>query len=153
LDYGRGDENVWVYGALRVCDGQEVTITAPARTTLGYLKLLTLLDVATPAGELNLVSDTRSRHTRGPLQQWLGQPPRVHPVPLPAGACWLHVPQGWGRLFRREAGAGQDVATAQEIDQATRVATPHLNARAHPWSWGRPPPPHPHLRRRFVYCL
>ncbi|MFL6295868.1 MAG: IS630 family transposase, partial [Actinomycetes bacterium] len=26
LDYGRGPEKTWVYGALRVADGQEVTM-------------------------------------------------------------------------------------------------------------------------------
>src|SRR5262249_17020647 len=93
------------------------------------------------------------RHTRGPIQEWWGLPPRVHPVPLPAGACWLNLQEGWWRLFRREAFAGQSFADAREIDRATRVATEHLNARAHPWVWGRPPPPHRHLRRRFVYYL
>ena len=40
LDYGRGNEKVWVYGALRVRDGREVTFTAGSRNTVGYLKLL-----------------------------------------------------------------------------------------------------------------
>ena len=34
LDYGRGPEKTWVYGALRVGDGQEVTMTAPSATPL-----------------------------------------------------------------------------------------------------------------------
>ena len=153
MDYGRGDEKVWVYGALRVRDGQELTFTAPARNTVGYLTLLQQLAEANPDGELHLVSDNLSSHTSGPIQQWLELHPRVHPVPLPAGACWLNLQQGWWRLFRREAFAGQSFADAHEIDLATQVATEHLNARAHPWVWGRPPPPHRHLRRRFVYCL
>ena len=153
LDYGRGEEKVWVYGALRVRDGHEVTFTAPSRNTVAYLKLLTLLDATNPAGELNLVSDNLSSHTSGPIQQWLAQHPRVHPVPLPTGACWLNLQEGWWRLFRREAFAGQSFADAKEIDLATRVATDHLNARAKPWIWGRPPPARRVLRRRFVYCL
>jgi hypothetical protein len=36
LDYGRGPEKPWVYGALRVADGQEVTMTAPSRNSVGY---------------------------------------------------------------------------------------------------------------------
>ncbi len=52
LEYGRGPEKVWVYGALRVRDGQEVTFTAPSRNTVGYLTLLTLLDEANPDGGL-----------------------------------------------------------------------------------------------------
>jgi hypothetical protein len=153
MDYGRGDEKVWVYGGLRVRDGREVTFTAPARNTVGYLKLLRALDEANPDGELNLVSDNLSSHTSGPIQGWLEQHPRVHPVPIPTGACWLNLQEGWWRLFRREAFAGQSFADAKEIDLATQVATEHLNARAKPWVWGRPPPPQRTLRRRFVYCL
>jgi DDE superfamily endonuclease len=158
MDYGRGDEKVGVYGALRVRDGQEVTFTAPSRNTVGYntvgyLKLLTRLEAANPDGELNLISDNLSSHTSGPIQEWLGLHPRVHPVPLPTGACWLNRQEGWWRLFRREAFAGQSFADANEIELATRVATEHLNARAKPWVWGRPPPPHRQLRRSFVYRL
>ncbi len=153
LGYGRGTQKVWVYGALRVREGQELTFTAPARNTVGYLTLLTALEHANPQGELPLIADNLSRHTSGPIQQWLAVQPRVHPVPIPTGACWLNLQEGWWRLFRREAFAGQDFADAKEIDQATRVATQHLNARAKPWIWGRPPPPHRHLRRRLVYCF
>ena len=153
LDYGRGLEQVWVYGALRVRDGHELTFTAAARNTAGYLRLLELVDAANPDGDLNLVCDNLSRHTSGPIQQGLAAHPRVHPVPLPTGACWLNLQEGWWRLFRREAFAGQSCADAKAIDQATRVATQHLNARAHPWVWGRPPPKHRQLRRCFVYRL
>jgi transposase len=153
MDYGRGDEKVWVYGALRVRDGQEVTFTAPSRNTAGYLKLLQALDQANPEGDLNLVSDNLSSHTSGPIQEWLAAHPRAHPVPIPTGACWLNLQEGWWRLFRREAFAGQPFADAAKIALATQVATAHLNARAKPWVWGRPPPPHRRLRRRFVYYL
>ena len=151
LEYSRGTDKVWVYGALRVRDGQELTFTAPARNTVGYLQLLQAIDAADPDGDLHLVSDHLSSHTSGPIQQWLAVHPRVHPVPLPTGACWLNLQEGWWRLFRREAFAGQDFADAREIDQATRVATAHLNARASPWVWGRPPRPHRQLRRCFIY--
>jgi DDE superfamily endonuclease len=151
MDDGRGLKQVWVYGALRVRDGHEVTVTAPSRHTVGYRQRLTRRDEANPEGALKLVSDNLSRPTSGPIQQWLAQHPRVHPVPLPTGACWLNVQEGWWRLVRREACAGQSFADAKESDLATRVATAHLNARAHPWVWGRPPPPHRTLRRRFVY--
>jgi hypothetical protein len=153
LDYGRGLEKVWVYGALRVRDGRELTFTAPARNTTGYLRLLAAVDQANPAGDLYLVSANLSSHTSAPIQQWLAAHPRVHPVPIPTGACWLNLQEGWWRLFRREAFAGQSFADAQEIDHATQVATQHLNARAQPWVWGRPPRSHRTLRRRFVYRI
>ena len=153
LDYGRGPEKVWVYGALRVRDGQELTFTAPARNTMGYLRLLAAVDQAHPTGDRYLVSDNLSSHSSAPIPQGLALHPRVHPVPIPTGACWLNLQEGWWRLFRREAFAGQSFADAKEIDQATCVATQQLNARAHPWGWGRPPRPHRTLCRRFVYRL
>jgi hypothetical protein len=35
LDYGRGPEKTWVYGALRVADGRAVTMTAPSPGSRG----------------------------------------------------------------------------------------------------------------------
>jgi transposase len=52
VDYSRGPEKTWVYGALRVRDGQAGTRTAPARNTAGSLALLRDIEVANPTGEL-----------------------------------------------------------------------------------------------------
>jgi hypothetical protein len=45
-------EKVWVYGALRIGDGQELTLTTRARNTVGYLRLLNAVDQANPQGNL-----------------------------------------------------------------------------------------------------
>src|SRR6266699_3383480 len=37
LDYGRGPEKTWVYGALRVRDGKELTRCAASRNSKGYI--------------------------------------------------------------------------------------------------------------------
>ncbi|HVC80831.1 MAG TPA: IS630 family transposase [Chloroflexota bacterium] len=153
LDYGRGPEKVWVYGALRPRDGRVLTLTAPARNTTGYLRLLEAITQANPTGALCVVMDNLSSHTSGPVRAWLADHPRVEQVPIPTGACWLNLQEGWWRLFRRAALAGQSFADAEEIALATATATRQLNRRAKPWIWGRPPPPHRHLRRRFVYLL
>jgi hypothetical protein len=69
------------------------------------------------------------------------------------GACWLNLAEGWWRLLRRAAFAGQSFTDPEEIAYAVAVATAQLNARARPWVWGRPAPPHRQLRRKFVYLL
>jgi hypothetical protein len=79
--------------------------------------------------------------------------PRIRQVFIPKGAFWLNPQEGWWRLFRRAALAGQSFANARELEHATRVATRQLNRRAGPWVWGRPPPPTRNLRRKFVYRL
>ena len=153
LEYDRGLEKVWVYGALRVRDGQVLTQTAPARNTAGYLALLNTLDRSSPQGDRSLIADTLSRHTRGPIRDWLAEHPRFHHAFIPSGAAWLNLIEGWWRLFRRTAFAGVAVADADDIASATRLATAHLNRHARPGVWGRPPPPQRHLRRCFVYRL
>jgi hypothetical protein len=153
LDYGRGPDKVWIYGALRPRDGQALTFTAPSRNTAGFLCLLEEVARANPEGELYLIADNLSSHSSGPIKEWLTLHPRVHQVPFPTGACWLNLIEGWWRLFRRDAFAGQSFADHTEIDAATQLATCQLNRRAKAWIWGRPPRPHRQLRRRFVYCL
>jgi hypothetical protein len=39
LEYGRGPEKAWVYGALGVKDGESLTFTSRSRDSEGYIKL------------------------------------------------------------------------------------------------------------------
>ena len=153
LDYERGLEKVWVYGALCVRDGQTLTQTAPSRNTAGYLALLQALDLAHPQGDLYLVMDNLSSHSSGPIREWLASHPRIQQAAIPVGASWLNLIEGWWKHFRRKAFAGVSLADAEDIACATRLATAQLNRHARPWVWGRPPPPHRTLRRHFVYHL
>jgi DDE superfamily endonuclease len=157
LLYDRGRDKVWVYGALGVRDGPTLTQVAPARTTArttaGSLALLHALDQAHPPGVLYLITDKLSSHTSGPILDWLEAHPRVQHAFIPLGACWLNLIEGWWRIFRRKAFAGVSLANADDVAYVTRIATAQLNRHARPWVWGRPPPPHRTLRRRFVYAL
>jgi DDE superfamily endonuclease len=153
LEYSRGPEKTWGYGALRVRDGQELTRCTPARDSKGYMALLTEVEAANPTGEISIVTDNLSSHDSVATNAWLAAHPRFHHVFIPQGACWLNLQEGWWRLFRRAAFAGQSFADPREIAQATRVATAQLNARASPWVWGRPPKPPRHRRRLFSYRI
>lgn len=153
LEYSRGEEKVWIYGALRVRDGHELTLTARSRNTAGYLRLLNEIDAANPEGELYLIADNLSSHTSQPIQEWFAAHSRVHHVFIPKGACWLNLQEPWWRLFRREALAGQTFADGNEIEHATEIATQQLNRRAKPWVWGRPARTPRYRRRAFVYHI
>ncbi|MGH7754036.1 MAG: transposase [Gemmatimonadales bacterium] len=153
LEYSRGSQKTWIYGGLRISDGTELTFCASSRNTAGWLRLLQQTARANPRGELYVVADNLSSHTSGPIREWLNRHPRIHQVFIPVGACWLNLAEGWWRLFRKSALAGQSFANPGEIEAATALATARLNAHAKPWVWGRPPPPHRRLRRKFVYLL
>jgi hypothetical protein len=153
LDYGRGPEKTWVYGGLRIRDGHEVTMTAPARNSVNYQRFLALVEQANPSGDLWVINDNLSSHNSASTRIWLVEHPRIHHAFIPTRACWLNMQEGWWRLLRKTAFAGQSFADGEEIAVAVRAATAWLNARARPWLWGRPAPPPRHYHRRFVYIL
>jgi hypothetical protein len=133
--------------------GRRSRETASSRNTTGYLALLQTLDQTYPTGDLYLVADNLASHSSGPIRDWLADHPRIQHAFIPVGAAWLNLIEGWWRLFRRKAFTGVSLADAQDIAYATRIATAQLNRHAAPWIWGRPPPPHRTLRRRFIYRL
>ena len=138
---------------MRVRDGKEWTRCAPARNSKNYIALLADIEADNPTGDRYLITDNLSSHNSLETRTWMEAHPRLHHVFIPTGACWLNMQEGWWRLFRREAFAGQRFANPQEIDQARRVATKQLNRRAHPWVWGRPPKTPRRRRRLFCYRI
>ena len=142
LEYSRGPEKTWVYGGLRVADGQAVTLCAPSRNSAFYQDFLQLEEQANPEGAIWVITDNLSSHDSKSTRAWLEDHPRIRHAFIPKRACWLNLQEGWWRIFRRQALAGQDFADPDEIAHATRVATAQLNARARPWVWDGPSPSH-----------
>jgi hypothetical protein len=153
LDYSRGPEKTWVYGALRVRDGKELTRCASSRNSTNYIALLEDIEADNPKGDIFIITDNLSSHNSAQTRAWMAEHPRLHHIFIPTGACWLNLQEGWWRLLRRDALAGQSFANANEIEQATSVATAQLNARAKPWVWGRSPKVSRRRRRLFCYRI
>jgi hypothetical protein len=93
LDYGRGPEKTWVYGALRVRDGQEQTMTAPSRNSAGYQRLLAAVETANPAGTIMVITDNLSSHHSRSTRTWLADHPRIQHAFIPKGGL-LAQPAG-----------------------------------------------------------
>ena len=55
LDYSRGPEKTWVYGALRVRDGKEVTRCAASRNSTNSIALLSDIEADNPAGDIFMI--------------------------------------------------------------------------------------------------
>jgi len=136
-----------------VRDGKELTRCAASRNSKGYIALLSAIECDNPKGDLFVITDNLTSHLSAETNAWLVEHPRIHHIFIPKGACWLNLQEGWWRLFRRDALAGQSEASPTEIDQARSVATAQLNARARPWVWGRPPSSPRHRRRLFCYRI
>jgi hypothetical protein len=147
LEYGRGLEKTWVYGALRVRDGKEITRCAASRNSKGYIELLKDIEADNPTGEIFIITDNLSSHNSLETRT---DHPRLHHVFIPTGTCWLNLQEGWWRLFRRDATFW---AKFRQSQRDRRVATVQLNRRARPWVWGRTPKDHRHYRRVFSYRI
>jgi transposase InsO family protein len=153
LTYSRGPEKTWIYGGLRIGDGQAITVCAPSRNSACWQAFLARLEQANPTGAIAVITDNLSSHSSLATRSWLAGHPRLEQVFIPKGACWLNLQEAWWRIFRRHALAGQTFADSSEIAQATEAATDQLNSHANPWVWGRSPPPPRPRRRRFTYLL
>ena len=153
LTYSRGPEKTWIYGGLRIGDGQAVTMCAPSRNSAHWQAFLARLEQANPTGAIAVITDNLSSHSSVATRAWLAGHPRIEQVFIPKGACWLNLQEAWWRIFRRHALAGQTFADSSEIAQATEVATAQLNRHARPGVWRRSPPPPRIHRRRFTYLL
>jgi hypothetical protein len=91
LEYSRGPEKTWVYGAVRVRDGQAVTLTAASRNSLYYQQFLDLVEQANPTGDIYVITDNLSSHDSKSTREWLIDHPRIKHVFIPVGACWLNL--------------------------------------------------------------
>jgi hypothetical protein len=103
LEYSRGPEKTWVYGGLRVADGQAVTMCASSRNSAFYQDFLQLEEQANPEGTLYVITDNLSSHDSKSTRAWLEDHPRIRHAFIPKGACWLNFQEGWWRIFRRQA--------------------------------------------------
>src|SRR5256886_6316300 len=62
LEYSRGPEKTWVYGGLRVADGQAVPLCAPARNNAFYQDFLPLEEPANPEGTKWAITGNLTSH-------------------------------------------------------------------------------------------
>ena len=100
IDYSRGPEKTWIYGALRVRDGQAITMTATSSNSAFYQRFLQLVEEANPTGDIYVITDNLSSHNSVSTRTWFEDHPRIKHVFIPVGACWLNLQVGWWRIFR-----------------------------------------------------
>jgi hypothetical protein len=83
LEYGRGPDKAWVFGALRVEDGNSLTFTSRSRNSEGYIKLLRKIERAIPKGIIHLDFSHLSQ------TGWIIHRPSAQREAL---LIWLHTP-------------------------------------------------------------
>ncbi|GHO86306.1 hypothetical protein KSZ_43120 [Dictyobacter formicarum] len=80
LEYGRGYDKVWIYGALRVRDGKELTRCAASRNSTNYIELLKEIEADNPTGDIFIITDNLSSHNSLETRTWLADHPRIQHV-------------------------------------------------------------------------
>jgi hypothetical protein len=80
---------------------------APSRNSAACQDFLHLEEQANPEGTICVITDNLSSHNSKSTRAWLEGHPRIRHAFIPKGACWLNLQEGWWRIFRRQALAGQ----------------------------------------------
>jgi len=86
LEYSRGDDKAWIYGALRVRDGKEITRCALSRNSKNYIELLKDIEADNPTGDIFIITDNLSSHNSLETRTWLADHPRIQHIFIPKGA-------------------------------------------------------------------
>jgi hypothetical protein len=140
LEYSRGLEKTWVYGGLRVADGHAVTMCAPSRNSACCQDFLQLEEQANPEGTIYVITGNLSSHDSKSTRAWLQDHPRIRHAFIPKGACWLNLQEGWWRICRRQALAGQDSPTPTRSRTPPRWPPPSSTPAPGPGSGDGPSP-------------
>jgi hypothetical protein len=133
LDYEGDPEKTWVYGALRVRDGKELTHCAASRNSKNSIELLKDIEADNPTGDMFIITDNLSSHYSLETRTWLADHPRIQHVFIPTGARL--------RSICKKAGGGSSAVTRW---LAKALPIPRKSSRPPAWpqpnSTGEPSP-------------
>jgi transposase len=131
MDYSRGPEKTWVYGALRVRNGKELTRCAASRNSKGYIA--SLIDIATdnPTRDIFIITDNLSSHNSAETCAWLAEHTRIHHLFIPKGARL-------GSICKRAGGASSVAMRLRDrvLPNPMRLSRPRASRRLN--STGKP---------------
>ena len=85
LEYSRGPDKAWVFGALRVEDGKSLTFISRSRNSMNYIKLLKKIERAIPKGIIHVIADNLKTHKSAMVREWLEKHPRIEHAFIPKG--------------------------------------------------------------------
>jgi hypothetical protein len=104
IDYSRGPEKTWGYGALRVRDGKELTRCAASRNSTNYIALPARIEADNATGDIFIITDHLSSHNRAQTRTWPSRaspaPAGLHPRLSPAGSTCKRVGGGSSAAMR-----------------------------------------------------
>ncbi len=84
---------------------------------------------------------------------WNWGHPRFHFVPLPKGAAWLNLIEGFWKILTQRALHGRDCPDTTAVAAALQAGVDDWNRDPTPFLWGRPPKTKRHLRRTYTYRI
>ncbi|MGP4089779.1 transposase [Streptomyces sp. KR55] len=141
IDYSRGPEKTWVYGALRPRDGQEITMTAPSRNSAYYQQFLQLVEDANPHGDIYVITDNLSSHNSVSTRTWLEDHPASHTRSSRSAHAGSTCRKAGGDCFARPLSPGAPSAIA--TTSPTRPAPPPTSSTPAPDPGSGADPHHP----------
>jgi len=135
----RGEEKVWVYGALRSAMARK-SRSWRLRAIQELQNCSRTIESRQPQGGHFIITDNLSSHTAGDAAKGLAEHPRIHDVRHSQRGLWAPICQeGWWRLLPPRCIRWPSFANAHEIERACTVATAKDQPESQAWIGGRRP--------------
>ncbi|MFF3327709.1 hypothetical protein [Streptomyces sp. NPDC002889] len=140
----------WVYGALRVADGHELTMTASSRNSAFYQQFLQRLEEANPVGQIVVVTDNLSSLNSLFTRTWLEDHPRIRHVFIPVGVCCSTCRRAGGASSARPLWPGNPSLDLPRLTRPPAWRPPTQRPSTALWQTSTPTR---RFRRRYVYIF
>lgn len=144
---------VWTYGAMAHREGRVLIDTVEARNTETWLDFLDKLEGFVPTGDVYLIVDALPLHWTLDTMLWNWGHPRFHFVPVPKGAAWLNLIEGFWKILVQRSLHGRRFPNVQQLEAALHAGVDDWNRQPTPFLWGREPRPKRHLKRTYTYRI
>jgi transposase len=128
-----------LFAALNILDGTVVGRCMPKHTHQEFIKFLTAVERAVPAGKLiHAIADNYATHKHPKVKAWLADHPRWIFHFTPTSASWINAVEGFfSAITRRRIRRGVFTSVADLQDAIRRYIREH-NSDPKPFVWAKP---------------
>jgi transposase len=125
-----------LYAALRVLDGVVLGDCRAKRNTDEFVRFLTRLERATPAGQaIHVILDNLSTHKSPPVKRWLRRHRRVQFHFIPTSSSWANLVERWFAEITRARIRRGTFESVPALIAAIHDYLQHYNAAPRPFIW------------------
>ena len=137
-DYKRNGTTT-LFAALNILDGTVIGRCMPKHTHKEFIKFLSAVERAVPAGKLiHAIADNYAAHKHPKVREWLADHPRWVIHFTPTSASWLNAVEGFFSIITRRRIRRGVFKSVSDLQDAIRRYIKEHNRSSKPFIWTNP---------------